>query len=240
MVDPPASAQTPAPAALAKASRTPPAGRTIGFHVVHRSTGKPLPSVGLTMDVGTTHTAYKLTDETGAVTFDYPLSSLERIRVSARKEGFMPMVVWIRKPDDEAEEFPLTFTLAMVPSIPIGGIVKDEEGRPIPGAKVLPFFVGSMGVPQSRAEIGMGEAAMTDARGHWTCPSIPSGYQDVQLVSIRVRHPDFQLTEIHREELEEAIGPKGTIVLLRGIARRGPRGRSRGTTDSRCTSRHRA
>ena len=34
---------------------------------------------------------------------------------------------------------------------------------------------------------------------------------------IRIRHPDFQTCEVHGDELTDAIGPNGTVVLRRGI-----------------------
>ena len=63
------------------------------------------------------------------------------MHVGARKDGFTPMIVWVRHPNFE-DEFPATYTLAMAPTAPIGGVVKDEDGRPVIGAKVSPsiFF----------------------------------------------------------------------------------------------------
>lgn len=128
----------------------------------------------------------------------------------------MPMRVWLRHPEYE-DEFPSSFTLAMVPCVSMSGLVKDEDGRPVFTAKVSPVFVDSMGEPQGRAEIRLGEDALTDAGGRWSCPSIPSGQDGARLVGIRIRHPDFQSSEVHGDELQEAIGPNGTVVLRRGI-----------------------
>ncbi len=125
------------------------------------------------------------------------------------------MRVWVWHPGEE-EEFPPTFTLKMVPAARIGGLVKDEEGRPVFGAKVWLGISGPWDKPQNRAGIRL-EDALTDAEGRWQCPSIPPGYHEAQLSTIRIRHPDFQTCEIHSDELTDAIGPNGTVVLCRGI-----------------------
>jgi RNA polymerase sigma factor (sigma-70 family) len=118
-------AKAPEPVASSKAKSVPPADRTIDFHVVDRSTGKPLPGVRLTVVVGATQTVDRTTDETGAITFDFPSARPKWMHVGARKEGFTPMIVWIRHPAFE-EEFPATYTVVMTPVAPIGGVVKDE------------------------------------------------------------------------------------------------------------------
>jgi RNA polymerase sigma factor (sigma-70 family) len=216
VADPTATAQAPAPAAPPKARSIAPTGRTIDFRVVDQSTGKPLPGVRLTVVVGAIQTVERTTGESGTVTLEYPSPRPNRMHVGARKEGFLPMRVWLRHPAYE-EEFPATFTLAMVPAAAMGGMVQDEEGRPILGAKVLPLLGGSLGEPESRADFRMGEV-LTDAGGHWTSPSIPAGYAGAQLVGIRIRHPEFQTSSVDGDEFREAMGPNGTVVLRRGIA----------------------
>ncbi len=211
---PMATAPAPAPATAPKAGRIPPAGRTIDFRVVHWITGKPLAGVRLTVVVGATKTVERTTGESGTITLEYPSPTPNRMHVGVWKEGFIPMRVWLRDTAYE-DEFPATFTLAMAPAAPMGGLVKDEDGRPVLGAKVSPLLAGSLGEP-GRAQIRIAEV-LTDASGHWTCPSIPAGYDGAQVVGIRIRHPDFQTSSVHGDEFKEAIGPNGTVVLRRGI-----------------------
>ena len=71
----------------------------------------------------------------------------------------------------------------MVPASRIGGLVKDEEGRPVVGAKVWLGISGPWDEPQHRAGILL-EDALTDAEGRWNCPSIPPGYREAQLPMI--------------------------------------------------------
>jgi protocatechuate 3,4-dioxygenase beta subunit len=212
--DPNSSAQAPASAAPPSLGKFAPAGRTIDLRVVDRSHGKPLPGVRLTLVVGTVPTVERTSDDNGTITFDFPSLGPNRVHVDARKEGFLPTRVWVRHPGEE-EEFPPTFTLKMVPAARIGGLVKDEEGRPVFGAKVWPAISGPLNGAQNRAGIRL-EDALTDAEGRWNCPSIPPGFHEAQLLMIRIRHPDFQTCEVRGDELTDAIGPNGTVVLRRG------------------------
>jgi RNA polymerase sigma factor (sigma-70 family) len=213
--DPKSSAQAPASTAPSRLGGVSPAGRTIELRVVDRSRGKPLPGVRLTVVVGTVPTVERTSDDNGVITFDYPSLGPNRVHVDARKEGYLPMRVGVSHPGEE-EEFPSSFTLKMIPAARIGGLVKDEEGRPVFGAKVWLGISGPWDKPQNRAGIHL-ENALTDALGRWNCPSIPPGYHEAQLRVIRIRHPDFQTCEVHNDELTDAIGPNGTVVLRRGI-----------------------
>ena len=171
----------------------------------------------LTVIVGPTQNIDTTTDETGAITFDYPLPRPKFMHVGARKDGYTPMIVWVRHPNFE-EEFPATYTLAMAPTAPIGGVVKDEVGQPVIGAKVSPgiFFRVPDDPPQGRDEFKLGDDPLTDAAGHWTCLTMPSGFNPARL-AIQVHHPDFQPFSIYGGKVTDAIGPKGTVVLKRGI-----------------------
>jgi RNA polymerase sigma factor (sigma-70 family) len=213
--DPNPSAQPPASAAPPRPAGVSPAGRTFDLLVVDRSRGKPLPGVRMTVVVGTVPTVERTSDDNGTVTFDYPSLGPNRVHVDARKEGFLPMRVWVRHPGEE-DEFPPTFTLKMVPAARIGGLVKDEEGRPVFGAKVWLAISEPLDGIHNPAVIRP-EDALTDAEGRWNCPSIPPGYPEAQLNMIRIRHPDFQTCEVQGDELTDAIGPNGTVVLRRGI-----------------------
>ncbi len=215
--DPTPLAQAPKPIASSNANTIPPADRTIDFHVVDRTTGKPLAGVRLTVKAGAVQTLEKTTGLTGAITFDHPLPRPKMMHVDATKVGFTSMRVWVCHPNFE-EAFPATYTLTMAQTAPIGGVVKAEDGRPVAGAKVSPsIFFNSNDPPRSRAEFRLEEHRFTDANGHWTFPNMPSGFNPARL-AIRIQHPDFEPFDVYGGNVTEAIGPKGTVVLKRGIA----------------------
>ncbi len=169
------------PVAPPKTKQVPPADRTIDFRIVDRSTGKPLPGVRLTVKVVADQTVDRTTDETGAMTLDYPLPRSRMMHVNTSKDGFTPMLVWIRHPRFD-DEFPAIYTQSMAPTAPIGGVVQDEDGRPVAGAKVSPtIFFNSNDPPPGREEIRLADSYPTDTDGRRTCPSMPSGYNPARL-----------------------------------------------------------
>jgi RNA polymerase sigma factor (sigma-70 family) len=212
--DPNSSAQAPVSTATTTLGRVLPA-RRIELRVVDRSRGKPLPGVRLTLVTGTVPTFERTSDYNGTIAFDYPSLGPNRAHVDARKDGFLPTRVWVRHPGEE-EEFPPSFTLKMVPAARIGGLVKEEDGQPVLGAKVWLAISGPSDEPQNRAGIRT-EEALTDAEGRWSCPGVPPGYNDARLSMIRISHPNFQTCELHGDELTNAIGPEGMVVLHQGI-----------------------
>ena len=202
--------------ASAQAKAIPAADRTIDFRVVDRSTGKSLAGVRLTVVVGPEQTLDRTTDETGAITFDYPLRRPKQMHVGASKEGFVPMIVWINHPAYD-EEFPAVYTLPMAPVGPISGVVKDEKGHPVSGAKVTPEIFTNSDDPRNRAEFKLEDDAMTDAGGRWTCRNVPMGYDPARF-SLRIQHADFEPFAVYGGNVTDAIGPNGTVILRRGIA----------------------
>jgi RNA polymerase sigma factor (sigma-70 family) len=106
------------PAAPPKSKMISLATQTIDIRVMDRTTSKPLPRVRVTVVVRAMQTLDEMTDETGGITVAYPSPRPNRIRIAARKDGFVPMVVWLTHPQHD-EDFPSTFTLAMFPAITI-------------------------------------------------------------------------------------------------------------------------
>jgi RNA polymerase sigma factor (sigma-70 family) len=209
--------QSPEPTASSKAKTIPPADRTIDFRVVDRSTGKPLRGVRLTVMVGGTQTLDRTTDDSGMINIDYPSPRPKMMHVGAGKAGFTPMRVWVCHPNFE-EAFPATYTLLLAAAAPISGVVKTEDGRPVVGAKVSPsIFYNSDDPPPGPAEFRLEDGSLTDAEGRWSFPTMPSGYDPARL-AIQIQHPDFQPFAVYGGTVTEAVGPKGTVTLSRGIA----------------------
>ena len=100
-----------------------------------------------------------------------------------RAEGYAPMRAFWRDP------LPAEFTFEMTKAITVGGLVMDESGKPIAGAKVL--FSGGHhdSDPARRAESSFFEEEFTtDERGRWKCDLAPANISDA---SINVHHRDY-------------------------------------------------
>ena len=108
-------------------------------------------------------------------------------------------------------------------AVPIGGIIENEHGQPIPGATVAiaRFTKGSHdevvhGVLQ-RIESLIATQVVTDARGHWQINSVPA---DASSLMFRLSHPDYvsdaMFNATHPPSTEALHDMTGVMVMQRG------------------------
>jgi len=97
---------------------------------------------------------------------------------------------------NRGEIIPSQFTLRLKRAVSIGGLVVDEEGKPVAGA-TIEFEGQTRGDPEDRhisyrlgfsTETG-GPPAVTDAAGRWHSEKVQR--EDVATLSIRAAHPDY-------------------------------------------------
>ncbi len=190
-------------------------GPSIEIRVVDQRTGKPLPGATLTVEVGRNPRGRMTTDGAGraAVTIPSPLSGF--LSVVVRKEGFSTVTLWFPSPVRE-EEVPASYTLKMYPAETVGGVVHDEQGRPVAGVRVVPA-VGTLSseIRYLREDIEDPAPATSDDRGRWQCAGMPAGV-DPSRVSIAFTHPDYQRVDLPVGALAEIRRGKAT-VLARGL-----------------------
>src|SRR5439155_2503196 len=105
--------------------------RTLTVTVSGAPDGKPLAHLPLLVCVD--HERYAATtDDSGAARLPLPATSY-RVAVVARPEGLVPgMLSW-----GEKETLPERAELKLSKGMPIGGVVQDEAGKPIEGARVF-------------------------------------------------------------------------------------------------------
>src|SRR5262249_19806287 len=137
----PDAAPSPIPLVEAQAvGQTPKAGtqktelRTLDLRVVRRSDQRPIS--GATVEVSSLGAAsrHEATDAEGSCAIDLPEGAAS-LSISIAKEGFVPVIrSWNDREGGLA--LPPTLTQEMEPGQPIGGFVRDEQGRPIAGADV--------------------------------------------------------------------------------------------------------
>lgn len=86
---------------------------------------------------------------------------------------------------------PAEFTFKMTKSTPVGGLVIDDDGRPVKGATVRFSATNRDSDSAERAESTISqEKILTDANGAWLCGNAP---QNIVSASLQVSHPDFAL-----------------------------------------------
>lgn len=207
-----------------RGATTQPAPREMVINLVRADNGKPL---------GDAKGAYTIDGEKSAK-FDVAASGEIRIPLPAgvrelnvfiRKAGFVSAAVFF---GDRRGSRPFTshLTLPMAPGITVGGIVRDQDGKPVEGARV--YFEAMNERPEAPDTLminGSGQAT-TDRDGKWTFDGSPPHPQSL---IIDVDHPDFTARSSHQQPgvfedfdllkkkvlvtiIERGISVPGTIV----------------------------
>jgi RNA polymerase sigma factor (sigma-70 family) len=191
-------------------------GPSIEIRVVDQRTGRPLPGAALSVEVERNSRARMTTDGAGraAVAIPSPLSGF--LSVVVRKEGFAPVTLWFPSPVRE-EEVPGSYTLKMYPVETVGGVVQDEQGRPVAGVRVAPVvWTSSADIRYLREDIENPAPAMTDDQGRWQCAGMPAGI-DASRVSIALTHPDYQRVDLPSGQAMVDVRRGKATVLPRGL-----------------------
>ena len=175
----------------------------VDFRVVDRATRNPLAGVSLELRVGGRRVSDSTTDGSGHGVFTLPRGDAESLEVIARKPGYAPMRVTLRGDNILDRTIPPSYTLALSPPLPIGGVVRDESGRPVEGVKVrLSQWTPVLG----REQMELAEVApKTDAQGRWRAEVIPAGFDPGRL-QISFEHPAF-MTQFETFDSASAQSP---------------------------------
>jgi RNA polymerase sigma factor (sigma-70 family) len=187
------------PTAKATTRKTEP--RTLQLRVVQRSDQGPIS--GATVEVswlgaGSRSETTHATDTQGRCTIGLP-DRAASFSISIAKDGFVPVFQsWNNRDGDLA--LPPTLTQELEPGQPIGGFVRDEQGRPVVGADVtVAIGQGRDDVPDTDvpAPGNMGVYAAyphirikTDAQGRWRCSILPANADPGTRLWFFVEHPD--------------------------------------------------
>ena len=215
--EPPATTQ-------AEGKNEPPTDREVGtvfFRVVDKATKQPLPSVSLKVWIDGKVDREHITDDSGRFTFRLPEKVPERLAITARRDGLVPMRVYLRSIGARETEIPRSYMLAMEPGTSIGGIVRDEEERPIEGVTVT-FYDNSPDDSGREAFDFRTITARTNRQGRWHIDLIPADL-DLERLHFTFSHPEF-LTQVDALNNQPIATPKelrsqgGVRVLRRAIA----------------------
>jgi Carboxypeptidase regulatory-like domain len=172
--------------------------RTVFFRVVVGSTRQPVAGVTLSASIDGKVVRQQVTDASGRLVIPLSPVRFDNLTVTARKEGLAPMKAHLWRSAVPELEVPRSFTLTMERATSIGGIVRDEDGRPIDGVSVTPFVTGP--ADRAREVLDLGDAvARTDPEGRWHIDVIPVNF-DFGRVRFTCAHPEF-------------LGPSETSII---------------------------
>jgi len=172
-------------ALMAPAQTNAPAMR---LQVVDAETGQPLPEVKVRAWVRANPT-----DPSGVCAIPLPKPGSENFsyRITLSKDSYVGQyITWSKSQQDKVEDMPTNFTAKLEKGVSIGGMVKNENGEPVPGARIIlsgppPGDVGervrSVVAPNYHAE-------RTDADGRWHFEEAP---RDLDSLTFRVIQPEY-------------------------------------------------
>jgi protocatechuate 3,4-dioxygenase beta subunit len=182
------------------------------LRVIEPETGQPLPNAKVLLaylrEDGRGTDTNVVTDNQGRASVDPLQPPFHYLNMFVTADGHVPSVTSFRP-----VPFPAEYTMTLARGITVGGIVTDEAGQPIAGAKV--DFEGP-GNDDSRAvniQFGYATATTTDPDGRWTSSMIPKDFDQIKVL---VSHPDYAETS-SACQLDKPDGNDFRIVMKPGF-----------------------
>lgn len=153
------------------------------------------------------------TDKDGCVTISQP-ETRRSLRLSIKKPGYGPYWTdWSKS--DHQKKFPARFTARLDKAWRVGGIVVDQDGKPIQGVEVDPS-VDYKKRPGDKRHMGVGTSLKTDQNGVWSYDMVPfSTEPERDYVFVSFNHPDYQALRrpLKRERFELKPGDSPTTKI---------------------------
>ena len=146
-------------------------------------------------------------DEKGLAEFPWPTGAkIQSLRMTARKPGFVPVhVAW--SDGTRIVELPQDFELKFETGRELGGIVQNEEGKPIAGASVQLLLAATVSARQN--SVFYAADLTTDEEGQWRWDGAPKGPEPL---TVLFRHVDYLEK---RDKVQVGLGNK--VVLSQGL-----------------------
>ncbi|MCA9139721.1 MAG: carboxypeptidase regulatory-like domain-containing protein, partial [Planctomycetales bacterium] len=118
---------------------------------------------------------------------------------------------------DQSEVMPAKYVAHLDAGQSVGGIVVDDDGKPVAGASVHPFIRYKMR-ETDESELSTGWSAKTDDKGHWRCDFVPQSYDKL---TVEIVHSDYEPTHLRlplpKYRLLPGQEPSQRITINRGI-----------------------
>ncbi len=161
---------------------------TLSLQVIDVETSQPIPDVKIRAWVHASPT-----DKGGVSVIPVPKPTSENFsyRISLAKDGYVgETITWSKGQGDKFTDIPTNLVAKMEKGVSIGGTVKNDNGEPVPGARVIFSGISSAETDdRARSVIAPNyHVERTDAEGHWHYGEAP---RDFERLTFRVVHPDF-------------------------------------------------
>jgi len=158
-----------------------------------------------------------MTDEEGIVSLNVP-STIERsLTLGVREDGYAAVGArW-----EIGDKVPDELTIQVEKGIAIGGIVHDEDGKPVEGVEIEVTMPSDNNKPGELRPWFSGVIGTTDAEGRWRSETAPE--EEIQLY-FRINHPDYindRNYGQHRATWKQLKSLDHVFVIEKGIEIRG-------------------
>ncbi|MHB1034018.1 MAG: carboxypeptidase regulatory-like domain-containing protein [Pirellulales bacterium] len=198
----------------AAATDTPPKSGSMLVRVVDEA-GKPLGGTQVTVfsSPGLGDRASCTTDAEGKATVIVPALDAKYYSIAAKPEGY-PLLIKRWRDVGGNEPIPGEFTFTFENGRTIGGVVRDEQGKPIRGARV-DLGISSQKYAQSGMALDPSVTLIeTDAAGQWHFDHVPQG---IDWIEVGLQHPDFMVERSHvlSDTEKQAVENRTAVMMMR-------------------------
>jgi hypothetical protein len=179
--------------------------------------GKPMADVPVEISLAGT-TFPMPTDEKGIVSINVPAGEESELRLKVHHDGYAGIEAHWTK----GNKLPEQFTIPLQKGTAIGGVVHDEDGRPVKGVKIEGIATSfddydiNAGKGELRPSVPR-EIGVTDSEGRWQFGAAPVENIELQL---RFNHSDYVSDSgfsYRGGTWEELKTQKNTVVMNKGI-----------------------
>ena len=158
-----------------------------------------------------------VTDSEGKSDLALPPPNEGYIYLYATVNGFVPLRRYWHNQEGR-EPRPAEFTFAFEKGRTIGGVVRNEHGKPIQGVKVRLSISAKKYAQKDIAMMLWDRDFSTDAEGHWNLDHVP---EQINSMSIGLEHPDYisvpGLAGISATEQRKIEDRTAVMVMKKGI-----------------------
>ena len=194
------------------------ADKHVDFRVVDRQTGEPVVGAAIQTRVGENQ-YYTRTDADGRAKLALFEDDPPVFYAKTTHPDYVGIWRWWRG-HQPAEDIPAEYTLELEPAATVGGVVVDEQGRPVSGARVDCWTGRQNG--DSRPNYypyTAGVVALTDEQGRWQRGALRGEFD---IAGVTVAHPayrhatmqanDERLNELRAGTLQTELSSGRTVV----------------------------
>jgi RNA polymerase sigma factor (sigma-70 family) len=186
------------------------------LQVVETETGNPLPDTKLYLfylfEDGRGKHVRATTDANGRLKVAMLETPFHGLNLFVTADGHVPKVTTF----GFGRVMPSEYIMKLERGVTIGGVVVDEAGQPVTGAKIEFDGPGSDMTLQENIQFGPDTAVVTDVNGRWSCNLIAREFSEISLVVTHPEHAETKTT-IH-PQVPEATNSIITMVAGFSVA----------------------